>query len=51
MRIEPSPDHDVRVTHWDVGGNILTLDLTWAEWDKLVADADHLRTTGQLKGT
>ena len=45
MRIEPvgHSGHNLRMTHWDISGNILTVDLTWAEWDELVAAANRLR--------
>ncbi len=51
MRIGPPSrsDHDLRLSHWDGTGNLLTLDMTWAQWDELVADADHLRTTGSFR--
>ena len=37
------PNADLRVTHWDPTGNILTIDMTWTEWDGLVAEAEALR--------
>jgi hypothetical protein len=39
---------DLRITDWNAKG-ILTIELTWAEWDELCKDADYLRATGQFR--
>ncbi len=51
VRIGPASrsDHDLRITHWDGSGNLLTIELTWDDWDELIADADHLRATGSFR--
>jgi len=52
MGIGPAtgPSQDLRITSWQDDG-ILTVELTWLEWDELCKDADHLRTTGQFRDT
>lgn len=36
---------DLRISSFRDGG-ILTVEMTWAEWDELCKDAEHLRATG-----
>lgn len=50
MRIGPSTGvgQDLRLTSWDSDG-LLTVEMTWAEWDELVEDAQHLRATGEFR--
>lgn len=42
------PGQDLRMTTLE-GGGLLTIEMTWAEWDALVKDAEHLRRTGEMR--
>ena len=50
MRIGPATGagQDLRVTSFE-GGGLLTVEMTWAEWDELVKDAEHFRSTGDVR--
>ena len=50
MRIGKSTGagQDLRMTAWDKDG-LLTVEMTWAAWDELVKDAEHLRETGEMR--
>jgi hypothetical protein len=39
---------DLRMSSFRDGG-ILTVEMTWAEWDELVKDAEYLRNTGRFR--
>lgn len=39
---------DLRMTTME-GGGLLVIEMTWAEWDELVKDAEHLRETGEMR--